>query len=805
MPVTAPPVSNSAGGRAGQDEMMTPDAIVLSGLADDVSIYIDQWGISHIRAKNKRDLFFAQGYNAARDRLWQIDLWRKRGLGLLAADFGPGYLEQDRAARLFLYRGDMQTEWDAYCEDAEEIATTFVQGINAYVDLIDRGDAELPPEFSLFGTSPARWKAEDVVRIRSHSLMRNALSEVIRANVMSRTDAGIDELRQALVPAKDPFVADGIILDEIPLEVTDTFKLALAAVTFEEQRLSAQLDEAGLWRKVAGTGEVVRDASAQGSNNWVIHGSRTESGRPILANDPHRTHAIPSLRYLVHLTCPEFDVIGAGEPCLPGICIGHNGNSAFGLTLFFGHDQEDVYVYEISPEDRDLYRYGGNWERMVVLQEHIALRDGSSTALTLRFTRHGPVVYEDASLNRAYAIKSVWFDPGTAPYFASIASMRTKCFADFRDTMARWGVPATNQVYADKGGTIGWVVAGFSPVRPNWDGLLPVPGDGRYEWNGYFAAAELPAVSNPETGFLATANEPNLPAEWDQSEKQIGYEWLERSRADRISEVLSGDSRHSIRSSGALQADSTSLAARRLVRLLRMLDASTAASVAEAQAIFEGWNHRLDADSASAALFEVWWSKHLRPGLFRLITDNPSVRTLLLPGDPEAVLALMEKPDHRLGTDPVAARDALLASTLETALVECRDMLGVVPSGWRWGTLHQAHFIHATSNIYKEKLRLNGDVGPLEKGGSDSSPMNASYRISDFRVTLGASVRVVVDVGAWDNSLCINAPGQSGNPSSKHYGDLAEKWSRGEFVPLLYSQGRVDEATEQRIVLTPGR
>lgn len=783
---------------------MTPDTIVLSGLVDDVSISIDRWGISHIRANNKRDLFFAQGYNAARDRLWQIDLWRKRGLGLLAADFGPGYLEQDRAARLFLYRGDMQTEWDAYCDDAEEIATAFVGGINAYVDLVHGGDAELPPEFSLFGTSPAHWKAEDVVRIRSHSLMRNALSEVIRANVMSRTDAGIDELRQALVPAKDPFVADGMALEEIPLAVTDTFKLALAAVTFEEDRLSARLEEAGLWQKVAGTGEVVRDASAQGSNNWVVHGTRTESGRPILANDPHRTHAVPSLRYLVHLTCPEFDVIGAGEPCLPGICIGHNGNSAFGLTLFFGHDQEDVYVYDISPEDRDLYRYGDGWERMVVLEEQVALKDGSSTTLKLRFTRHGPVVYEDAPRNRAYAIRSVWFDPGTAPYFASIASMRTKRFADFRDTMARWGVPATNQVYADKGGTIGWVVAGFSPVRPNWDGLLPVPGDGRYEWNGYFPAAELPAVSNPQAGFLSTANEPNLPAGWDQREKQIGYEWLERSRADRIADVLSGDRNHSVRASGALQADSTSLAARRLMRLVETLAAPAASSVAEAQAIFAGWDHRIDADSASAALFEVWWSKHLRPGLFRLVTDDPEVQTLLLPGDPAAVLALLEKPDRRLGTSPLAARDTLLASTLETALAECRDLLGTAPADWRWGALHRAHFIHATSNVHKDRVRPNGDVGPLEKGGSDSSPMNASYRTSDFRVTLGASVRVVVDVGEWDNSLCINAPGQSGNPASGHYGDLAETWSRGEFVPLLYSRSRVDEATEQRIMLAPG-
>jgi penicillin G amidase len=782
---------------------MDIEKIVVPGLVDEASISIDQWGIPHIRAQNKRDLFFSQGYNAARDRLWQIDLWRKRGLGLLAADFGPGYVEQDRAARLFLFRGDMKKEWTSYCEDAQEIATAFVEGINIYIDLVEAKALELPPEFMLFSTRPARWLPEDVVRIRSHSLMRNALSEVIRANVVSRAPVEVDALRQALVPLKEPFVADGIALEDIPLEVTDIFKLALAAVTFDERRLAASVEEAGLWRRVTGTGEIVRDSSAQGSNNWVIHGSRTESGRPILANDPHRTHAVPSLRYLVHLTCPEFDVIGAGEPCLPGICIGHNGTSAFGLTLFFGHDQEDVYVYDTSPNDPNFYRYGDDWKKMTVLKEAVVLKDGTSTTLESRFTRHGPVVYEDKDRNRAYAIKTVWLEVGTAPYFASIASMRTRSFSDFRTAMAKWGVPATNQVYADKGGTIGWVVAGFSPVRPNWNGLLPVPGDGRFEWKGYFPAERLPSAGNPEKGFLATANEPNLPPDWDHTTNQIGYEWLERSRADRIEEVLAGSFAHSVQSSATLQTDSTSLVARRLIKVLETIDITAAESLTEARVIFSGWQHRLDVGSAAAALFEVWWSKHLRPALFKLVTNDAVVQSLLLPGDPASILSLLEKPDHRLGTDPMTVRNALIEQSLNAALAECRRTLGSDSNTWRWGSLHQAHFVHATSNVFSDKARPNGNVGPFEKAGSDSSPMNASYRTSDFRVTVGASVRVVIDVGEWDNSLCINAPGQSGSPSSLHYGDLADKWSRGEFVPLLYSKTRVDEATVQRIVLFP--
>jgi penicillin amidase len=778
------------------------ETISVPGLSAPAQITVDTWGIPHLRAENLPDLFFLQGYNAARDRLWQIDLWRKRGLGLLAADFGPGYLAQDRAARLFLYRGDMDAEWDAYSDDSQAICEAFAAGINAYVDGLGDDPTRLPPEFRLMGTRPARWQAEDVLRVRSHSLMRNALSEVIRANVAAAAGNGADLLRQHLDPAKEPTRAEGVAYDQIPLDVLDVFKLALAAVTFEKDRLAAPLDQAAAWTKIDAAGAVVRDAAAEGSNNWVVHGSRTASGRPILANDPHRAHAVPSLRYLVHLTAPGLDVIGAGEPSLPGVCIGHNGTIAFGLTLFFGPDQEDVYVYETAPDDPDSYRFGDGWERLQILDEPAPVKGNADQVHRLKFTRHGPVVYEDRARNRLYAIRSVWFDAGTAPYFASIASMRARSFDEFRSAMRRWGVPATNQVYADTGGTIAWLAAGFSPIRPNWDGLLPVPGDGRFEWQGFLDPAELPVVINPSQGFFATANEPNLPADWPHATRPVGYEWMERSRKNRITEVLAADRAHGIADSCALQTDDLSIPARRLTALVQRLG-STAEAVARAKALFAGWDHRLAAGSGAAALFEVWWSKHLRPGLFALVTPDPAIRKLLLPGDPESVLALLEAPDGRLGADPVAARDALLAETLAGALAECAERLGADADGWRWGSLHQGYFAHAvTATGRSTDLAL--DVGPLEKGGSDSTPMNAQYRPSDFRVVLGASVRIVIDVGAWDNSVCINAPGQSGDPASQHYGDLAPQWAAGGYVPLLYSRERIEAASSLRIDLAPG-
>src|SRR5215218_2885785 len=350
----------------------TEERIVVEGRSAEAEIIVDHWGIPHLRAQSLPDLFFVQGFNAARDRLWQIDLWRKRGLGLLAADFGPGYLAQDRASRLFLYRGDMAAEWAAYAPNSEAICTAFVAGINAYVALTEREPERLPPEFGIVGTRPARWAPEDVVRIRTHALSRNAISELQRASVLAHADARTDLLRKMIEPLRVPEAAPGLDLASLPLEALDAFKLATAAVTFSPERVSASLDQAFAWTKVDDLGDVIRDSAFEGSNNWVVHGSRTATGRPILGSDPHRTHAVPSLRYLVHLSSPEFDAIGTGEAAVPGISLGHNGHSAFALTIF-GADQEDVYVYETAPGDPDAYRYGDGFERMRVVEESFAV------------------------------------------------------------------------------------------------------------------------------------------------------------------------------------------------------------------------------------------------------------------------------------------------------------------------------------------------------------------------------------------------------------------------------------------------
>jgi penicillin G amidase len=756
------------------------------GLEAPADIVMDQWGIPHIRARTRRDVFFVQGFESARDRLWQIDSWRKRGLGRLAAEYGPGFLEQDRACRLFLYRGDMDAEWAAYgTPEAKSITEAFVAGVNAWIALTERNPGLLPPEFAAMGTRPEHWQAEDVVRIRSHALVRNVLSEAARAQILARADQETALARTALEPDWTPIVPQGLDLGSIPGDVLDVFKLATTRLDVTPERLAARLEEAGRWTKVTDQGDVY----SEGSNNWVVAPSRTATGRPILGSDPHRAHALPSLRRIVHLTGPGIDAIGVNEPAMPGISMGHNDTAAFALTIF-PMDQEDLYVYETHPDDPDQYRYDDGWERMRVEVEKIAVRGAAPQDMVLKFTRHGPVVYEDKAAHRAYAIRSVWFEPGSSPYFTSIAYMETKTPEAFERALEGWSVPSVNHVYADSAGNIAWFVAGRAPIRPNWDGLLPVPGDGRYEWAGFHPQADLPKSINPAKGFFGTANEMNLPTDYPATERKLGFEWAERSRTTRLHGVLEGQTDHSLADSMALQTDDFSIPAERVCALLAALAADGDAGIG--LSLLRAWDHRLARDSAAAALYEVWWSHHLKTAMLDAIAPDKVVRALLVPGDVGTLVGRLER--------GYPGRDKLLLDTLAAATGECRALMGADRADWAWGKLHHGKFDHPLRRVAEGMV----DVGPVAKGGSGSTVMAAAYRMSDFRLISGASFRMVVDVGDWDNSRAMNTPGQSGDPRSAHYGDLAPLWGAGEYVPLLYSVAAVDAAANLVIRLVPG-
>lgn len=769
------------------------EADVVAGLQQPAQILIDRWGVAHIYAGSVRDAFFLQGYNAARDRLWQIDLWRKRGLGLLSASFGPSYLAQDRAARLFLYRGDMDKEWAAYGPNARAMAEAFTAGVNAYAGEVRAGKQPLPVEFKLTNSEPDLWSPEDVVRIRSHGLTRNVVSEVARAEVACAAGIDADRLRQKLQPPVARIIPKGLNPCEVAPQALTDYRLGTEDVSFDSNGPLAALATPG------GLADAEREAAYEGSNNWVIAPSRTATGRPILANDPHRTLGAPSLRYIVQLNAPGLDVIGAGEPALPGVSIGHNETIAFGLTIF-GIDQEDLYVYELNPKNPHQYLYDGHWEDMRRVEESVPVKGQAPREVELWFTRHGPVLFSDPERHSAFALRTVWSEPGTSAYFGSAQYMTASDWAGFKAAMARWGAPSENLVYADTAGHIGWIAGGRAPIRPNWDGLMPVPGDGRYEWAGFYDADQLPSVFDPPSGWFASANEMNLPPSYPP-ERKIGFEWADRSRIDRIDAVLGANDHLSLADSMALQNDDYTVLGMRLVALAAPLR-SDDPQLAQALALLRAWDGHEDKTSPAAAIYEVWAMKHLGKAVVAAVTPK-TAQPMVGAGSLDAVVSYLEAPDAALGPDPKAARDAILLSSLKQALGELTDRLGPDMETWRWGRLHHVDWTPAAAALADPALKAQMRVGPLEANGSASTVGAQAYRLDDFTVTHGASFRMVLDVGDWDASRAINTPGQSGDPFDPHYRDLLPLWNTGQYAPLLFSRHAVEAAAQRVINLTP--
>jgi penicillin G amidase len=774
------------------------ETIQAPGLQSPGEIIVDRWGIPHIYAGSERDAFFLQGWNAARDRLWQIDLWRKRGLGRLSAAFGPAYVEQDRALRAFLYRGDMTAEWAAYGENSKASTDAFVAGVNAYVARVKANPELLPIEFRITGSEPEAWTAEDIVCIRSHGRTRNLTSEVARARVACAAGLEVDALRKKLEPAIKSAIPDGLDPCSIPPDVLRNYVLATQPVVFSKDETKISMDSMEEYQ--ARLAELESKIENHGSNSWTIAPSRTTTGRPILANDPHREVDLPSLRYIAHLSAPGFDIIGAGEPALPGISIGHNGTIAFGLTIF-KTDQEDLYVYELDPGNHDRYRYLDGFETMRTVVEEIPVKGEAPRGAELKFTRHGPVIYVDEQNHRAFALRSTWFEPGASAYFGSANYMKAKSFAEFRKAIEAWGSPSENQVYADIAGNIGWVVGGHAPIRPNWDGLMPVPGDGRYEWAGLRPGSELPSSYNPQQGFIATANEMNIPADSPAMAMKLGFEWSNPSRIHRIKEVFAEKRKFSILDAMALQTDDTTQVGRRIAMLLSSL-CSDDPQIAIGLKLLGDWNGRTSIDSAAAAIAEVWTAKHLGRGVVAATTPKPA-RAIVGDGDLDTIADLLDAPDARFGADPKVARDKILLETLGAAVKEISALLGPAPEDWAWGRLHHAQFDHALGPVVDERTRMRLNVPRLPLGGTAFSPMSATYRSGDFRTMEGASFRMVLDVGQWDESVAINAPGQSGDPESPFYRNLAPLWAAGKYVPLLYSRPAVEAAAFRRYKLTP--
>jgi len=757
--------------------------IQVPGLDSAVEVRRDRWGVPHIYARTEHDLFFAQGFVAAQDRLWQMEMWRRTAEGRLAEVLGARAVERDRMARLFRYRGSTDAEWAAYGPNAKAIVSAFVGGVNAYIAQVK----DRPPiEFTMMGFAPEPWTIDvPLARVTTLSGVSNATNEILRARLISLVGKKATE-------------------DILPTEPTR----ALDPVP--------GLDLSGLDQSsLGGSGSAYADIAFQrieGSNNWVVSGKKTRSGKPILANDPHRAITHPSVRYITHLVGPGWNVIGAGEPASPGVSIGHNEQIAFGLTIV-GMDQQDVYVERVgrctgkgrretgdgtargeqleapvsrlpSPVPRCYYHNDG-WQQMTTVVDTIRVRGEQPRIVRLEFTHHGPIVSTDSARGRAVAIRMVGQEPGTAAYLASLQLGRARNWRDFQSAMARWKMPSENMIYADTHGNIGWIAAGLMPRR-SWSGLLPVPGDGRFEWSGFVPVNALPQAYNPPSGFIATANNDILPPGYTTP---ISYDWPADYRVSRIKEVLASRNDFTVADFQVLQHDDLSILARHIVP--RLVSAAERLDKRDSQAVqmLARWNFRMSRDASAPLLFEAWAPiLARRANAMRL--PSGAAEVIANRADYEQLEAFLAAPGGAVSS---SARDSLLLGALADAVADLNRRFGADTTQWRWGTVHVAELRHPLARAF--------DLPPVSRAG-DANTVFATGG-ANYRQTAGASYREVIDLGDFDNSVAINVPGQSAQPGSEYYDDLLPLWGNDRYFPLVFSRARVEAETKHVLALVP--
>ncbi len=714
------------------------EEVRLAGLKERVEVLRDRWGVPHIYAANTADLFFAQGYLAARDRLWQIDVWRRVGTGKLAEVLGPGAIERDRLARAVRFRGDLKQEWASYGPETQAIATAFTQGINAYIRSLG---GRRPVEFQVAGYDPGLWVPEDcLARVAGLLMTRNLPKEIARAENIRKFGLPMVERMQPPDPMVKIEIPHGLDLADINSDILRVFNQVIA--------LPPNVD--------------------QGSNNWVVDGTMSVTGKPILANDPHRPVLIPSLRKTVHLVAPGWNAFGAGEPALPGIALGHNERIGFGFTIV-GIDQADLYVEKLNPDDASQYRYRGAWKPVEVERQQIAVKGRTAPeTIEMHYTVHGPVIYEDRARHRAYALRWVGSEAGTAGYLAGLALARAGNWKEFLGALERYKVPSENIVYADVDGNIGWQATGMAPIRPNWTGLMPVPGDsGEYEWAGFRKLAELPRSYNPPEHWIATANHNILPKDYANP---LGYEWAQPFRVERIREMLRARSKFSVDDFERMQQDVTPVPAKRFQAIVRRWKGAP-----DIVREITDWNCALTTDSHAAALYEAWIAR-VPDALFGPKPYPAPELTLTL-------ATLEQKPDDRV-----------LADSLAAALRQLEKELGPDRKAWTWGRLHRIEFRHPLKQAAWSR-------GPIPRPG-DANTVNATSG-TGFTQNSGASYRQILDVSDWDRSMMTNVPGEVGDPQSPHYADLLDDWANGRYHPMPYTRRAVEEAATERIVLAP--
>lgn len=718
----------------------------VAGLQRDVRVLRDRWGIPHIYAASTDDLFFAQGYVVAQDRLWQMEMWRRAAEGRMAEVLGPGEIARDKQARLLKYRGPFtDAELTSYHPEGRRIVRAFVSGINAYIR--DHAD-HLPIEFTLTGIRPQPWTVETV--LLRQNVFGDATAELQLARSVAQLGAAEANRRRNPDPWDELVIPEGLDVAAIDDDVL--------AATRSGAGARSRPEILPAYRPFISSAPLPPDDGAvrePGSNNWVVSGAMSETGKPVVANDPHREVTNPSLRYIVHLNAPGWNVIGASEAPFLGVQVGHTDRVAWGLTIV-GTDQHDVFVEEVNPANANDVMWNGKWEPLRIVREEIAVKGRAPEVVELKFSRHGPIFYQDGKRNRAYALRSALHEPGTAPYLGGLRLSQAKNCREFLDAAMYWKSPSENLICGDVDGNIAWQASALTPARKGWSGRLPVPGTGKYEWQGF--RSDLPREINPERGFIATANH-NIQPKTYTPPLMFKSADTRFERITRLLQMIKPGAKYAIADHQRMQHDALSLRALADLPHFRGWTAA-AADVERARAMLAAWDAVYRRDSAEAAIYETWRAASEPQGRGGRGADVPSAR-------PAPSRAAIEA-DVKRAIDQLVARQ------------------GADWKSWRWGRMHTRSFPHPFVSAF--------DLPSVERPGG------AGTVAAD-----GASYREILDVSNWDNSIVTNVPGQSGQPESPFYGNLLPLWADNQYFPLVFSTQSVDDHTVHRLTLKRAR
>jgi penicillin amidase len=760
--------------------------IKVPGLAGQVQVIRDKWGVPHIYAETEHDLAFAQGYVHAQDRLWQMEFNRRIGSGTLSAILGDSTLDIDRFMRTLGLRRAAEEDLKLLNGDMHAILEAYAAGVNAYIES-HRG--RLPLEFTILGVDPAAWTPLDSLtwgKVMAFNLGSNYDYELLRAKIIA--ELGQSAAQQLLPPYASgaPVVVPPGVGNYTWLRDTDTNPLPGLA-TF--------------------LGHSATDA---GSNNWVVSGSRTESGQPLLADDTHLGLSMPSVWYENSLHGGRLDVAGYSFPGVPLVIMGHNSRIAWGVTNLPA-DVQDLYIEKLDNRaNPSKYEFMGKWENLTVIPETIEVKGGQPVTVNVLVTRHGPIVNDViGSLKDAEPLALRWTALGGTRLMNAVWGLDLASnWDEFRRALESWDVPSQNFVYADIEGHIGYQSPGLIPIRtPGHQGLVPVPGwNGEYEWQGFIPFDELPRAFDPARGFIVSANNKVAPDDYPYS---LAYEWSAPYRAQRITDLLSANSKVTVDDIKSLHAQTYCLPAEALRPYLQAVQPASDLETAALELV-KAWDLLNEADSKGAAVYQVWYWFLVRETLGdELSADLLSSYLTYDTSHVPMMVGLMSQADNTwfddTSTTQRETRDDIVRRSFSAAVSWLAKNLGSKPDQWKWGRLHTKTFVHqplGQSGIGIIERLFNTKAIPAR---GDNFTVDAAWfdYAQPFSMSGGVSQRLIVDLGDWGNSLSVHSTGQSGQLFHPHRADMVRPWQNVEYHPLLFSRADAEARAEGTLTLSP--